>query len=276
MRDRADLRRAAVDAVAAASDVVRAHVRDAAALAPEVKAAGDYVTAVDRAAEAAALTVLRERTPDIAVLAEESGGQHADRLWVVDPVDGTTNLLRGFPVVGVSVALLEEGRPVAGAVGAPLLGEIWDAAEGAGATDSRGAPLRVSARGAGGSVVATGFPFRHKDEDVLARYGSVFMAALRTFEDLRRAGAASLDLAYTASAAFDGFFELGLSVWDIAAGALLVQEAGGVVTDWRGDHDAVFRSGDILAGAPAWHAAMLQITTAAPGGAMESQGRSAP
>src|SRR5205807_1932447 len=126
--------------------VVRAHVRDAAALAPEEKAAGDYVTAVDRRAEAAALSVLRERTPDIAVLAEESGGRLADRIWVVDPVDGTTNLVRGFPVVGVSVALLEEGRPVAGAVGAPLLGETWDAAEGEGATDSRGTPLRVADR----------------------------------------------------------------------------------------------------------------------------------
>ena len=264
------MRRTAVDAVAAASRVVRAHVRDAAALAPEEKAAGDYVTAVDRAAETAALSVLRERTPDIAVLAEESGGGSGDRIWVVDPVDGTTNLLRGFPIVGVSVALLEEGRPVAGAVGAPLLGEVWHAAEGAGATDARGTPLRVGDRSPRASVVATGFPFRDKSDSVLALYEPVFRAALRAFEDLRRAGAASLDLAYTAAAVFDGFFELGLAVWDIAAGALLIREAGGVVTDWRGDPNSVFRSGNILAGGPAWHEAMLQITTAVTAAGAES------
>ena len=262
MVDRAHERRAAADAVDAAGGVVRMRFRDAAALAPEEKAAGDYVTAVDREAESAALRVLRERTPGIGVLAEESGGELSDRMWVVDPVDGTTNMLRGFPVVGVSVGLLEEGRPVVGAVGAPLLGELWHAAEGAGAVDSRSRPLKVGGRAPGGAVVATGFPFRHKDEVVLARYLGVFMPALLAFEDLRRAGAASLDLAFTATGAFDGFFELGLAVWDVAAGALLVREAGGVVTDWRGDPREVFESGDILAGAPEWHEAMLEITTA--------------
>ena len=164
MVDRAHVRRAAADAVDAAGSVVRARFSDTAALAPEVKGAGDYVTAVDREAEGAALAVLRERSPGIAVLAGGSGGELLDRIWVVDPVDGTTNLLRGFPVVGVSVALLEDGRPVAGAVGAPLLGELWDAAEGAGAIDSRGRPLRVGGRAPGAAVVANGFPFRHKDE----------------------------------------------------------------------------------------------------------------
>jgi myo-inositol-1(or 4)-monophosphatase len=260
--DRAAERRAAVDAVAAASAVVRARFRDSAALVPEPKAARDYVTSVDREAEAAALRVLRERSPGIAVLAEESGGAVSDHGWVVDPVDGTTNLLRGFPVVGVSVALLEEGRPVAGAIGAPLLGELWHAAEGEGALDARGVPLRIADRPPGSALVATGFPFRSRDDAVVSRYAGVFLAALLAFEDLRRAGAASLDLAYTAQGSFDGFFELGLAVWDIAAGSLLVREAGGVVTDWRGDSVAVFRSGDILAGAPAWHDAMLRITTA--------------
>ena len=112
----------------------------------------------------------------------------------------------------------------------------------------------------GAGVVATGFPFRHKER--LPRYLPVMTAALQRFEDLRRAGAASLDLAYVGAGAFDGYFELGLGLWDIAAGALLVREAGGVVTDWSGDPQAVFVSGDILAGTPSWHAAMLEIVAA--------------
>ena len=247
-------------AAAAATDVVLRRADDAAALTPEEKAAGDYVTAVDREAEAAALAVLRERVPDIPVLAEEAGGARGDRLWVVDPVDGTTNMVRSFPVVGVSVALFEEGRPVVGAVAAPHLGSAWSAAEGAGAFDATGRRLQVLARDPAACVVATGFPFRRKDETTLQHYLGVFMGALLRFEDLRRAGAASLDLAYSATGAFDGFFELNLALWDIAAGALLVREAGGVVTDWAGDERAVFDSGCILAGAPQWHEAMLEIT----------------
>jgi myo-inositol-1(or 4)-monophosphatase len=180
-------------------------------------------------------------------------------MWVVDPIDGTTNFLRGFPVVGVSVALVEAGRPVVGAVNAPLLGASWSAAEGQGATDARGRRLSVSSH-PGAGVVATGFPFRRKER--LPRYLKVLEQALTRFEDLRRAGAASLDLAYVGAGVFDGFFELGLGIWDIAAGALLVREAGGVVTDWSGDPDAVFVSGDILAGTPGWHEVMLEIVAA--------------
>lgn len=259
--DREHLRRVAVAAANAAGEVVVRRAGDAAALAPEEKAAGDYVTAVDREAEAVALDVLQRGAPDIPVLAEEAGGTQSDRLWVVDPVDGTTNLVRGYPVVGVSVALVEEGRPVVGAVAAPHLRNAWSAAEGAGAFDAAGRRLQVGANDPAACVVATGFPFRRKDEATLARYLSAFRGALLMFEDLRRAGAASLDLAYAAAGAFDGFFELNLALWDIAAGALLVREAGGVVTDWAGDERAVFESGCILAGAPRWHEVMLEITT---------------
>ena len=259
MLQRETLRDLAVAAAAAAGELVaRAHARPG-TLTAEVKSPGDYVTDVDRSAERAAIEVLREGAPDIAILAEESGGRRADRMWVIDPVDGTTNFLRGFPVVGVSVALIEEGRPVVGAVAAPLLGETWSAAEGQGAFDREGRRMSVSShRGAG--VVATGFPFRRKER--LPRYLPIMTAALERFEDLRRAGAASLDLAYVAAGAFDGYFELGLGLWDIAAGALLVREAGGVVTDWAGDPQALFVSGDILAGTPRWHAAMLEIVSA--------------
>lgn len=251
----------AVEAVGAAGDVVRQwwghEVR------AERKGRGDYVTAADRAAEAAALGVLRRRTPTIAVLAEESvavGATIDDRpVWAVDPLDGTTNFLRGFPVVGVSIGLLVDGRPVAGAVGAPLLGEVWSAALGRGAHDLQG--RRLSVRDDGGrGVAATGFPFRRPENR--PRYLAVFEAALAEMEDLRRPGAASLDLAYTAAGAFDGFFELGLATWDVAAGTLLVREAGGVVSDWEGDEEAVLRSGDILAGSPTWHERMLGIVAA--------------
>jgi myo-inositol-1(or 4)-monophosphatase len=256
---RETLRELAVAAASAAGElVIRAHARPG-TLTAEIKSPGDYVTEVDRSAEQAAIQVLRRGAPDIAILAEESGGTRHERMWVIDPVDGTTNFVRGFPIVGVSVALVEEGRPVVGAVIAPLLGEAWSAALGLGATDLAGRRLAVSSH-PGSGVVATGFPFRRKER--LPRYLAVMTTALQRFEDLRRAGAASLDLAYVGAGSFDGFFELGLGIWDIAAGALLVREAGGVVTDWSGDPEAVFVSGDILAGTPAWHEAMLEIVAA--------------
>jgi myo-inositol-1(or 4)-monophosphatase len=160
----------------------------------------------------------------------------------------------------VSIALVEDGVPVVGVVTAPLTGGVWSAIAGQGAFDAPGRRLDISGS-AGTGVVATGFPFRRPD--VRPRYLPVMTAAMETFEDLRRAGAASLDLAYSASGVWDGFFELNLALWDIAAGSLLVREAGGVVTDWDGDPVAVFRSGDILAGAPAWHERMLSIARGA-------------
>lgn len=249
------LRDVALRAALAGDAVVRDSTARGAALATRSKGFGDYVTAVDRAAEEAILAVLHREVPDIPVLAEESGGSSsAELFWAVDPLDGTTNFLRGFPVVGVSVGLMRDGEPVVGVVTAPYLGARWCAARGLGAQDGEGRPVRVRDDG-GRGVVATGFPFRRPDN--LPRYLPVFQRALQGFEDLRRAGAACLDLAYSAQGSFDGFFELGLSLWDIAAGALLVREAGGVATDWDGDERAVFRSGDIVAGAPAWHARML-------------------
>jgi myo-inositol-1(or 4)-monophosphatase len=242
-------------------EVVRARTeRDATS-----KGTGDYVTEVDVASERAIAALLREATPDIPVLGEEEGGAAlgGGRSWVVDPLDGTTNFVHGFPVVGVSVALVEDGRPVAGAVGAPFLGERWLAARGRGAfriRDGEIAPVRlaVSSREPARAIVGTGFPFRHKD--ALPRYLRVMEGALERFEDLRRPGAAALDLAWVAAGIFDGFFELGLSPWDVAAGALLIEEAGGVVTDWAGTGG--YLSGNIVAGPPQVHAALLDLTRA--------------
>jgi myo-inositol-1(or 4)-monophosphatase len=253
------LRDVALRAARAGDAVVRSYSSRGAVLGTQSKGVGDYVTEADKAAERAILDVLRHDAPDIGVLAEESGGGASmeEPFWAVDPLDGTTNFLRGFPVVGVSVGLMHRGHPVAAAVTAPLLGAAWCAARGAGARDADGRPLRVRDDVGSRGVVATGFPFRRPE--FRARYLPVFERALEGFEDIRRAGAASLDLAYSAQGSFDGFFELNLALWDIAAGALLVTEAGGVVTDWDGDPDAVFLSGHILAGSPHWHARMLAM-----------------
>lgn len=223
------------------------------------KGAGDYVTEVDRESERAIAELLSRETPGISILGEEEGGSRGDRYWVVDPLDGTTNYLHGLPLVGVSVALVEHGVPTVGAVHAPFLGETYVAARGRGATLARESevpvPVRVSARGPAEAIVATGFPFRRKD--LLPRYLEVMERCLGRFEDLRRPGAASLDLAWVAAGAFEGFFELGLSSWDVAAGAVLIEEAGGVVTDWEGGPG--YLAGDILAGSPAVHAELLAI-----------------
>jgi myo-inositol-1(or 4)-monophosphatase len=218
---------------------------------------GDWVSAADFAAEEAVRAVLAEATPEIPVLGEEFGGELADTVWIVDPLDGTTNFVHGFPAVGVSVGLVEHGRPTVGAVHAPLLGEIYLASEGDGATRN-GVPITVSNRPLHQSVIATGFPFRSKGE-FLDRYLAAFGRVLGEVEDLRRVGAASLDLVWSAAGIFDGFFELTLAPWDMAAGAVIVREAGGVVSDWSGDPDGWLTSGNIVAAGPEVHAALLDL-----------------
>ncbi len=234
-------------------------VRDAFGAASDVreKAPGDWVSGADTARERTVRGVLTGAAPDIPVHGEEEGGDRASLGWLVDPLDGTANFLHGFPIVGVSVALVDEGVPIVGVVHAPLLGDTYTARRGGGAPRN-GAPLRVSGRAPEQAILATGTPFRAK-RTRLAEYLRAFERALRSFEDLRRAGAASLDLAWTAAGTFDGYFEAALGPWDVAAGALLVREAGGTVTDWRGDPAAWLGSGDVVAAAPAVHAALLGV-----------------
>lgn len=223
----------------------------------EAKAPGDYVTAVDRASEEAVKEALAADAPDVPFFGEEGGGVRAELGWIVDPLDGTANFVHGFPAVGVSIALVEAGRPVVGVVHAPLLdGALYSAVEGAGARRD-GEPLRVAERPVGEAICATGFPFKIKHR--LPEYVTFFAEAFRRFEDLRRPGAASLDLAWVAEGVFDGFFELGLGTWDVAAGALLIREAGGVVTDWSGDDRGWLDSGDILAGPPPVHEVLVEL-----------------
>ena len=222
------------------------------------KAPGDWVSDVDTSSESAVREVLERESSSLPFFGEEGGGTRGDVGWFVDPLDGTANFLHGFPAVGVSVALVQQGVPVVGVVHAPLLGVTYTASKGGGAF-ANGEPVRVSERDAERAICATGFPFRAK-ADRLDEYLPVFEAALRRFEDLRRAGSASLDLAWTAAGVFDGYFEQALGPWDVAAGALLVREAGGMVTDWSGDDRAWLTSGDIVAGPPTVHAAMLELT----------------
>ena len=226
------------------------------------KAPGDYVSEVDLQSEQTIRDALERDAPGVPFFGEEGGGTKGDLWWVVDPLDWTANFLHGFPGVGVSVALVEAGRPVVGAVHAPLLGgETFTAVLGGGAFRD-GVPLRVAAdRPVTSAICTTGFPFKRKHR--LDDYRRVFEGAFLALEDLRRAGAASLDLAWTAAGVFDGFFEIGLGAWDVAAGALLVTEAGGVVTDWAGDDAAWLSSGDVLAGPPAVHKVLLDLADGA-------------
>jgi myo-inositol-1(or 4)-monophosphatase len=253
--DLASLLRAAQHAARAGGAIVAEHfgsTRNA-----REKAPGDWVSDVDTNSEAEVRDALERAAPSLPVFGEEGGGGRGDVGWLVDPLDGTANFLHGFPAVGVSVALVQLGVPVVGVVHAPLLGITYSASRGGGAF-ADGERMTVSERDPDRAICATGFPFRAK-ADRLDEYLPVFEAALRRFEDLRRAGSASLDLAWTAAGVFDGYFEQALGPWDVAAGALLVREAGGVVTDWSGDEAAWLTSGDIVAGPPAVHAVLRDL-----------------
>jgi myo-inositol-1(or 4)-monophosphatase len=223
---------------------------------------GDYVTDADRASEQAIVDTLARLAPGIPILAEERGGARSGTRWAVDPLDGTTNFTRAMPVVGVSVALLDAGQPVVGVVIAPWLDLEFAVQRGHGAR-LNGARLSQLRGQPATAVVATGFPFRVKHR--IGRYLPVLHGCLERFEDVRRAGSAALDLAWTASGTFDGFFELGLGTWDVAAGAALVLEVGGRVTDWEGGQGWL-ESGDILAAPPAVHEALLELAGRAPDG----------
>lgn len=221
------------------------------------KGPGDWVSAIDVASEQAVRESLTTAAPEIAFFGEEGGGERREVGWFVDPLDGTANFLHGFPMVGVSIGLVAAGEPVVGVIAAPMLGDVYSARQGAGAFRN-GVPIHVSSRNPEAAIPATGFPFRAKREK-LDEYLPVFERALRTFEDLRRAGAASLDLAWTAAGVLDGYFEQKLGTWDVAAGGVIVREAGGVVTDWQGDERAWLTSGDVVAGSPEIHARILEL-----------------
>jgi myo-inositol-1(or 4)-monophosphatase len=218
------------------------------------KARADLVTAVDEEAERAIGARIGATFPDDLLIAEEFAGSAtgAGRRWIVDPLDGTVNFVHGHPFACVSIAFADGEGPAAAVVHAPFLGEIYEAARGGGAR-LNGEPLRVSeVRAPGASLIATGFPFKPGKGDP-AEYLRLVGALLGCTHGVRRAGAAALDLAYVAAGRVDAFFEIGLAPWDIAAGMLLVTEAGGEVSGWPGDRAGPLATGRVLASNGALH-----------------------
>ncbi|MFO1206492.1 MAG: inositol monophosphatase family protein [Burkholderiales bacterium] len=226
-------------------------------IAVQDKSCNDFVTEIDRAAEAVIIDVLHEAYPRHAILAEESGRTGAsDYVWIIDPLDGTTNFLHGLPQYSVSIALAERGVLSQAVVYDPSRNELFTASRGSGAylNDRR---LRVSRRTRlKGSLVGTGFPYREFSH--IDAYMAIFRDLVTTTAGLRRPGSAALDLAYVASGRYDAFFEIGLKPWDIAAGALLITEAGGLVGDLEGENRHL-ESGHIVAGNPRVFVQLVQL-----------------
>ncbi len=250
----------AVRAARAAGDVIARSVDRLDRVHVEAKGRHDFVSDIDRKAEEVILYTLNKAYPGHAVLAEESGSHFkgsgtAEYTWIVDPLDGTANFLHGFPHFAVSIALQREGRLEAAVVYDPMRQELFTAHRGSGA-QLDGRRIRVPQRsGLDGALIGTGFPF--KQQAYMPAYIGMFQAVAEHAEDMRRAGSAALDLAYVAAGRLDGFFELGLKPWDIAAGALLVTEAGGMVSDFAGK-DGYLESGHIVAGAPKVHGDLVR------------------
>ncbi|MEO5342791.1 MAG: inositol monophosphatase [Gammaproteobacteria bacterium SHHR-1] len=221
------------------------------------KGPNDFVSEVDRASEQEIIQILRAAYPGHAILAEETGVQDGnDYQWVIDPLDGTTNYLHGFPQFAVSIACRHKAELISGVVYDPFKDEMFTADKGNGAylNDRR---LRVSNRkGLDGALIGTGFPFR--DQTHLDTYSEMFKAMISETAGLRRPGSAALDFAYVAAGRLDGFWELGLSVWDFAAGALLIREAGGTVTDISGG-DKHMQTGNVVAGSIKVHSEMVRL-----------------
>ena len=216
----------------------------------------DFVTRVDRESEEAVVALIREEHPGHGFLAEEAHRDEAcEYRWIIDPLDGTTNYIHGYPAFAVSIALEHEGVIVAGAVFDPLRDEMFTATRGGGAFLNNNSIRLSPFRGLERSLLTTGFPFRQKH--MLDHYLQAFKLLFSKVSGIRRAGAAALDFAHLAAGRCDGFFELGLSAWDIAAGSLLVTEAGGVVTDFGGG-DAYLDTGNVVAGHPEVHAVLLE------------------
>ncbi len=238
----------AVRAARSAGNIIVRHIDRLDRIQVESKGLNDYVSDVDRMAEAEILAMLSEAYPDHAIIGEENGGaDDREYVWLVDPLDGTHNYLRGFPHYAISIALKHRGALEAGVVYDPIRQELWTAKRGGGCV-FEGRRMRMAARQSiDGALLGTGFPLRHPDfhDAYLGMFGDIFRRA----GDLRRTGSAALDLAYVASGRLDGFWEIGLSPWDMGAGALMIREAGGIVGDFAGG-DRYLETGNIVAGSP--------------------------
>ncbi|MBZ8138717.1 inositol monophosphatase [Rubrivivax gelatinosus] len=250
----------AVKAARAAGSIINRAALDLDVLKVGSKGPNDFVTEVDRAAEQAIIETLLDAYPGHGILAEESGREHGSRdsefVWIIDPLDGTTNFLHGFPVYAVSIALAHRGVVQQAVVYDPTRNDLFYASRGRGAyvNDRR---LRVSKRTRlSDSLVGTGFPFRKGDN--FKRYVKMFEEVMQSCAGLRRPGAAALDLCYVAAGYYDGFFETGLSPWDIAAGSLIITEAGGLIGNFTGESDFLYQR-EVVAGNPKVYGQLVQI-----------------
>jgi myo-inositol-1(or 4)-monophosphatase len=256
-----ELLEAGMAAAEAGAEVLKRYFRSA-DLEVRTKAQNDFVTQADHESEAALVAEILRRFPDHRILAEEGSRNSAaaagssDYEWVIDPLDGTTNFLQGLPVWAVSVACRRGKELLAGVVLDPQGGNVFTAVRGGGAFWN-GRRMRVSNRPAlPGAFLATGYPFRAKA--ALDLYLELFRGIFTEARAIRRCGAAALDLAYVAAGVYDGFFEFRLSPWDVAAGALLIEQAGGVLSDLDGG-ERYLVSGNVLAGNPGVHAGLVAI-----------------
>jgi myo-inositol-1(or 4)-monophosphatase len=252
----------AVKAARTAGAIINRASLDVDLLQVTAKSSNDFVTEVDHAAEAAIIETLLTAYPGHAILAEESGrkhgAKHSDFLWIIDPLDGTTNFIHGFPVYCISIALSFRGKIEQAVVYDPSRNDLFMASKGRGAfmNDKR---LRVSKRvRLGDALVGTGFPFRKGDN--LQRYMKMFEAVAPHCAGLRRPGSAALDLCYVAAGWYDGFFETGLNPWDVAAGSLMITEAGGLIGNFTGESDFLHQR-EVVAGSPKIYGQLVQLLT---------------
>jgi myo-inositol-1(or 4)-monophosphatase len=247
----------AVKAAREAGRIINRASNDVGALNIQSKSINDFVSEVDHAAEAAIINILKDAYPDHGFLGEESGdtNKEAENIWIIDPLDGTTNFLHNFPQYCVSIALQQSGVLTQAVIYDPVRNDLFTATKGRGAflNDKR---IRVSNRAKlQQSLIGTGFPFR--DFTHLDTYLAMMKDMIKKTTGIRRPGSAALDLAYVAAGYTDGFFEINLSAWDIAAGGLMVQEAGGIVGDFEGN-ESWLQTGNIVAANPKVFAQMLQ------------------
>lgn len=247
----------AIRAARAAGKLLLRFVDRTETLTVESKGHRDFVSDIDRATEAVIIKELNARFPSHAILAEESGQQgNSEYQWIIDPLDGTTNYLHGFPQFSVSLALQHKGELQCGVVYDPLREEMFSAARGQGA-QLNDRKIRVAQRSSlDAALIGTGFPFR--DTRHLDTYLAMFKDVVLATAGVRRPGSAALDLAYVAAGRTDGFWELGLSQWDCAAGAILITEAGGTVTDLAGGK-TFLETGNLVAGNLAIHRALMGL-----------------
>ncbi len=249
----------AVKAARRAGSLINRASLDLDAVVVNTKRKNDFVTEVDKAAEATIIDTIRQVYPAHGILAEESGrsgAKDAEYVWIIDPLDGTTNFIHGFPQYSVSIALQHKGVLTQAVVYDPTKNELFTSSRGRGAflNDRR---IRVSGRTSlKESLIGTGFPFRTLD--YFDEYMAMFRGVTRETAGIRRAGSAALDLAYVAAGRLDGFWEIGLSPWDVAAGALLILEAGGLITDFDTEPDYL-NAGHVICGSPKVFTPLAQL-----------------